>query len=343
MRAMQLVGVVAATGLVVSCIENTIPTPNVEDQLFFNPAEPPATHQQDSYEQIQKPEVDILWIVDNSCSMAEEQEELGENFPIFMEFFLGSNLDYHIGVVSTDMDNPDESGKLIQAASVRWITPETPNPDEVFAAMSLLGTSGSGDEQGILASYAAIELQTTWNEGFFRDNAAIHMIVVSDESDYSPNDPVTLNEFAGYLNGLRTDQDAVAYHSIVAPPQNELPCGRVSTTGARYIDVTEQVGGVYWSLCEENWGGALEAIGLETAGLKREYFMSERPVNGTVKVTVEENGYTSLFKEYDPVTLLGDWTYSEPRNSVTFIQYVPNPGAVVHIDYEILSASERQE
>ena len=44
----------------------------------------------DKLVQVQVPEVDILWVVDNSCSMSEEQSALQANFPIFMDFFLGS-------------------------------------------------------------------------------------------------------------------------------------------------------------------------------------------------------------------------------------------------------------
>ena len=42
--------------------------------------------------------VDVLWVVDTSCSMAQEQTQLAENFEGFMTHFLDSGLDYHIGV-----------------------------------------------------------------------------------------------------------------------------------------------------------------------------------------------------------------------------------------------------
>ncbi len=339
MRANSLVPVL--TGLV-GCNEYDPQGEEPIPPVIFNVYVPPTPTNTDSYEQIQKPQVDILWVVDNSCSMAEEQTGVANNFPVFMEFFLGSGLDYHIGVVSTDMDNPDHSGRLILAGGVRWITPETPDPEAVFAAMSQLGIGGSGNEQGVLATYAAFELQTEWNKGFFRDDSAVHVITVSDEPDNSPSVPVSLNEFGSYLNGLRADPDMVEYHSIVGPPEPEFPCDGVQYPGLAYIQLTNQVGGIFWSLCANDWIGALEMIGLDTAGLKREYFLSERPVEGTIQVTVEEGGYTIGFDLFDEVTLLGDYTYNEPRNSVTFLTYVPNPGAVVHIDYDVLAEVERQ-
>ncbi len=339
MRPNSLVPVLAGLA---GCIDYIPEGPDPIPKVEYHPYVPPTPTNTDSYEQIQKPQVDILWVIDNSCSMINEQTGVANNFPVFMDFFLGSGLDYHIGVVSTDMDNPDQSGKLVQAGGLRWITPETPNPEEIFAAMAQLGTDGSSDEQGVLAAYAAFELQSDWNKGFFRDDSAIHVITLSDEADVSPSVPVSLNEFASYLNGLRADPEAVEYHSIVGPPEPEFPCDGVQYPGLAYIQLTNLVGGIFWSLCANDWIGALEMIGLDTAGLKREYFLSERPVEGTIQVTVEEGGYVVGFDLFDEFTSLGDYTYNETRNSVTFLTYVPNPGAVVHIDYDVLAEVERQ-
>jgi len=41
---------------------------------------------------------DILFVIDNSCSMANEQSKLISHFPIFMDYFVDANIDYHIGV-----------------------------------------------------------------------------------------------------------------------------------------------------------------------------------------------------------------------------------------------------
>ncbi len=342
---MRLVGFLgmAAAGIAAGCgSENNLLGDQGEPDAVPNAAVPPATTRTDRYEQIEKPKVDILWVVDNSGSMDKEQKDLGTNFPIFMDYFLNSNLDYHIGVVSTDMDNPAQSGKLIEAQGVRFITPETPNPSVTFEQMSSLGIFGSGTEKGIEAAYTALELKTEINKDFLRDDSAVHIIVVSDEHDYSTANPISKAEFIEYLNNLRAEDDNVSFNSIVAPRQNLCPS--VTEPGTEYIDVTEGVGGVFWSLCDEDWVGALEAIGLETAGLKREYFLSSKPVEGTVDVTViDVDGVEVEFFPYDAVADTGDYTYSEVRNSVTFLNYVPAPGAVVQIHYEVLAASERVE
>lgn len=332
-----------ALPVIVGCSDYYLGGEELPD-VVFKPSDPPAVETVDSYTQVQKPEVDVLWIVDNSCSMGDEQQTVAENFPLFMDFFLGSNLDYHIGVVSTDMDNPDESGKLIAGpGNILWIDPTTVDPVSAFAGMSQLGTNGSGNEQGILSGYAAFELQTNRNAGFLREDSAVHIIVLSDESDYSPNNPVSLNEYIDYLNNLRYDPEMIQYHSIVAPSSfAAFDCPGVSTPGTRYMDVTAGVGGIFWSLCDLPWTGALEAIGLDAAGLKREYFLSQIPVPGTIKVSIDEGGNTLAFEEFDQAAGTGDWVYTATRNSVTFLTYVPNPAAKVNIEYDVLSSSERE-
>ncbi len=81
------------------------------------------------------PKVDVMWIIDNSCSMScivgchgAVSDKVTENFPLFMDYFLGSGLDYHIGVVTADLDNPADNGRLEYGFGEKYIsqTPMTP-------------------------------------------------------------------------------------------------------------------------------------------------------------------------------------------------------------------------
>lgn len=134
------------------------------------------------------PSVDILFLVDNSCSMAGEQADLADNFPSFMRHFLNSGLDYHIGVISSDIVNPQENGKLQGGLGELWITPEQNNQINRFTAMAVLGAGGAFPEKGLTAIYRSIENEgDAHNRGFFRDDSALHTICVTDELDYSTN------------------------------------------------------------------------------------------------------------------------------------------------------------
>jgi hypothetical protein len=70
---------------------------------------PDPEDQIDVFEQKQAANVDILWVVDNSESMAAEQLKIAGRFNDFFRQLLVSQVDYHIGVVTTD---PDDLGQL---------------------------------------------------------------------------------------------------------------------------------------------------------------------------------------------------------------------------------------
>lgn len=108
-------------------------------------------------------------------------------------------------------------------------------------------------------------------------------------------------------------------------------------TGHEYLAVTEAVGGIEWSICNPNWDQALEELGMQAAGLKREFYLSQVPVVDTVQVRVVENGVEETY-ERDV-----DWEYLRSRNSIRFFSYVPNPLSEVLISYDVLSGEKITE
>ena len=65
--------------------------------------------QTDIFDQKSAAEVDILWVIDNSDSMAAEQDKVSNGFTGFFNQLLTSQVDYNIGVITTD---PNEGGVL---------------------------------------------------------------------------------------------------------------------------------------------------------------------------------------------------------------------------------------
>ena len=104
-------------------------------------------------------QIDVLWVVDDSGSMANEQTLLALEFPRFMQLVLDSHADVHIGVVTTDASGA-EGGALEQAAAFRWVTPDTPNPVGTF--LSSLMTTMSVYPRSIAP------LMIAFKEAFFR-------------------------------------------------------------------------------------------------------------------------------------------------------------------------------
>lgn len=272
----------------------------------------------DTFVQTGEGEVDVLWVVDDSYSMDDEQEALAEYFPAFHEYFQYSGLDYHIGVVSTDMDSPHRSGRLVDVGGIRYIDPDTPDARAVFEGMALLGTNGSFVERGLDAVYAALVTQRDGhNAGFLRETSGLHVIVVSDEADFSTD--VSPEALADFLLELGATREVVTFSSIVP-------------SDTTYVTVTEKVGGIHLPIHGEPWFDVLDELGIQASGLSQEFQLTERPVPASLDVEVSYRGALVTFD------FGRDWVYVPERNSIRFVDYVPPPFAEVRVTYDRLDA-----
>lgn len=165
--------------------------------------------------------VDILFVIDNSGSMAVEQQNLGQRFSSFIGSLYnnGQPLDWQVGVTTTnvcvgenlsqegesapqycpaatDYSTPGTTWETVGAqgsllplvgASGKIITPSTPNANSVFQQTVQMPADkvGSGDERPIYASNLAIEKRGGDNAGFFRQGAALAIVMLTDEDERS--------------------------------------------------------------------------------------------------------------------------------------------------------------
>jgi hypothetical protein len=170
-----------------------------------------------------KKAVDILFVVDNSNSMAQEQKALSQAFPQFIDMLAtmsGGMPDAHIGVISTDLGAGNyglpscevaggDGGKLENAPRKAGCTPpngpyvsytngvtNVPGPgtalDRVksgFTCIAEIGTGGCGFENTIEASRRAVDPKLNINPGFVRKDAMLVVIYLSDEDDCSAQKP----------------------------------------------------------------------------------------------------------------------------------------------------------
>ncbi|MHB8872688.1 MAG: hypothetical protein ACYC8T_03280 [Myxococcaceae bacterium] len=167
----------------------------------------------DLFQQLSVRKVDILWVVDSSGSMAPKQTRLADNFQGFINQLVSARppIDFHIAV--TTMDTDDNS--VPRGSLRRWTvgpkngdfiscTPDVtgnstcntaPTADggtaeavTAFKQLAAAGTGGSAQERGLYAAY--LTLQNSANQGptkFIRPDAALYVVVVSDEDDASCN------------------------------------------------------------------------------------------------------------------------------------------------------------
>jgi hypothetical protein len=168
----------------------------------FGPAAP---FQVDIFDQSQVSQVDILWVVDNSSSMQAKQDRLKNNIHSFMQYLEAQQIDYHLGVVSTDTYDPRQSGHLQNDAGLPqpWINSDAGvNAESYFFSNIGLGQLGSGDEKGLLGAMLAFtpplssgnpdagaancaRLANGSVDCFVRPGAALYTVIISDEEDSS--------------------------------------------------------------------------------------------------------------------------------------------------------------
>jgi hypothetical protein len=139
--------------------------------------------------------IDVLFVIDNSGSMIEEQTNLISNFPKFMDVLDESMLDYRIAVTTTgrnsQLQSGGDDGAMLQPAGCnmtkRWIDKGDPDPAATFSCVAAVGTVGPGIEMPLSAMRAAFELRMLdgTNSGFRRDDALLAIVIVSDEDDCS--------------------------------------------------------------------------------------------------------------------------------------------------------------
>lgn len=270
-------------------------------------------------------QVDVLWVVDSSSSMEAEQRKLAENFPVFLQYYRNSGLDWQIGVISMDMVDGEQKGRLQGGAGYLWVDEAVPDPTGVFKQIAVLGTGGHFQEKGRAAAYAALSkpLVTGYNGGFFRDDAKLSVIFVSDENDRSGDDP-SLGDFKSFLTDLKPDPSMITVSAIVGLSDDS--CARAE--GRDYRNLVGATGGAEFDICRGDWTPILEELGVRGLGLEREFFLSRFPVVDTLEVWIEDEGERF---DFEPGV---EWVYDGARNSLVFLDYTPRASAEIHAVYE---------
>jgi len=252
------------------CNENTVTRPGGTQVLYQNPPT----------------EVDILLVVDNSCSMGDEQTQLSQGFDRFVEYFEVADVDYHIGVTTTDMEQ--DSGRLHSAGGEVFITPDTVDPAEVFRDNVQVGINGWPWEKGLATAAHALsdDLSEGANAGFLRDDALLSVIFISDEEDASP---YAVNSYINYFLNLKASarRDAFNASALVGiDPDTLEPADCVQSSGNppggaaaafRYHDVALQTGGVVASICDDDFSDVVSQMGLAASRLVAEFALDRRP------------------------------------------------------------------
>ncbi len=293
----------------------------------------------------QKPadKVDILLVVDNSCSMAPYQSELASNFQSFIQFFVDVDVDYHIGVTTTTVAEPWLGGSCTQQdinkipepghlVFDRVIDSETNNAEQLFAQLVNVGTCGSGSEMGLEA--AALALGPELDNSFIRDDAELSVIFVSDEQDGSP---LGVNSYLNEYRASKPDsgRESMDVSALVVTDRTSCNSQQIqagASEGTRYLDIADQSGGVIGNICSDDFASIVTDLSLNSSRLNDTFYLSSRPDLSTLSVEVDAEVYPCED---------GSWIYTlEEQEDGTELpvvifarEYLPAPSSQIAIRY----------
>jgi hypothetical protein len=275
--------------------------------------------------------VDILWIVDDSGSMASKRARLQGNFTSFFNKLDDLQVKFQMGVTSTNM----ALGGALRGTT-KIITNDTPDAGAVFVENTTFPDSRVRWSQGLRMGQFGVSSPNTdpmgANAGFIRQNAALALIVVSDADDASFG---LTDYYARAFQGAKGkgNESLVTFSTIAGtiptgctPIGDEMLFGSHADPAFRYSAVSTKTGGIVGSICDASFENTLLQIAEALNTLRRVFPLTLMPAPGTLTVTVD--GVTI---PQDPVN---GWTYKADTNSIVFLgTYVPPPGSIVQMKY----------
>jgi hypothetical protein len=196
--------------------------------------------------------MDIVFVVDDSGSMGDEQAELGRNFPEFARVLdeyrvrSGEPLDYRVALTTTartirtrlgntqifsnHVTGDNGAFRTPDGVGRSWIQSDDAGRRDLLKDLAVVGTGGSPIEMPLDAARLALTDQIAsggTNAGFLRDDALLAIVLLTDEEDCSR------------LDG-RTDADAITLRLIDDP---ETVICRSLATPQQYVDIFDDVKG----------------------------------------------------------------------------------------------------
>ena len=261
---------------------------------------------------------DLIFFGDTSDSMTAELETMGDHARTFMDRLDDYDSDWRMavvtgpsgcavgGTISTDV--ADYTDRFAEAL----VTP----PDADAVALG-------ADEWGLHNVTQAVEASRPGgcNEGFLRDGALLHIVVLSDEPDTSPGSEAGDGYWEAYVDAMQAakgDGQSVTISGVVGP----VPDGCDGAyPGAGYAEAIDATGGALLSICD-SWTDSLGVLVLASVQVS-DFPLSRLPDPTTLEVLVNDGVRTS------------GWEYQSAENRVHFTEALPTLSYTVTIRYAV--------
>jgi hypothetical protein len=250
----------------------------------------------DKFEKVKTPlvvakedaQADVLFVIDNSKSMRAEQANMADRISDFIERVKG--LDWKIAIVTTDTVNKTNGdGRFLKFPNGAYSLTsalDDKTAKSYFGKTIQTGVNGDYLEQGIKTTYRAIERYISpketldqQNKNFFRKQAALSVIVISDENESGKTSKNQGPELLSLVQKTWGAKKLFKFHSIITRP-GDTACLKKNldrTEGFAYAELTALTGGVLGDICAADYGNQLTVIGQDVANTQNTYELSCSP------------------------------------------------------------------
>ncbi len=311
---------------------NPVPNPDVSASPAPSPMPTPVVSgstKSDSFRVmgLVSPKIDVLFCIDNSGSMADNQRVLADSFGGFIQGFILAGLDFHIGMITTDVEStrssvwrnrmPEYPGAnrgllLSRFQNEHFFTNQTVGLISKFQANAQVGTHGSSREQCLNSFIYTLQnasgSNSGWNAGFFRNDSLLSFVVVSDENEDIQDGESIQNRVARLRAGIasfnrgtsRGSRFDFIMNTNVAPPVVEASPGDLQYYPGRYFAASSLLSGHNYNIAQNFSRDLLTISEGMVQQASHEYTLSEKPrdpqglevsLNGVPVLADSSNGY----------------------------------------------------
>jgi hypothetical protein len=256
------------------------------------------------FDQQLRNKADILWVIDNSGSMDEEQNNLATNFESFIGPFLDHDIDIQMAITTTDSQVVEDS---LTDLTFENLMLDKQSFQDNFIQHVKVGIQGDGNERSF---QGAIDFINEYGKSWLRDQAPLFIIFISDEQEQTSH---SAKQFLDVLEVLTVDKLPVVAYSIY---RTDEPSHK------KFRDIAEITGGSYYDINSE-FAPQLVNMGEKIIQKLDLFPLQHSPVVDSIQVLVDE-------------ALNNDWYFDEQFNGIRFLTgHEPGKNQKIKIKYKV--------
>jgi hypothetical protein len=250
------------------------------------------------------PKADIIWVLDESGSMSDDNANVAANAQAFFQQATTAGLDFRMGITAMNLGVMGKFAARDDATSTgdKWL-----GKNDVAAFQAGVDDPSSTDpdegasEYGLSAAQSAVIRhvpRSATDAAKVRPDAKLVVLFITDEhpeeiedggiladSDLDPS----MQQLSQIVSFLKPYIDTFTQHKatvhVVGVPPPYPSCNNGGEVGWGYTELASWFGGQYGSLCQPDLGATISAIITDVLGEASSIKLEWVPISATIAVT----------------------------------------------------------